>query len=157
MRPQGTYHTLYPNSLLSALNRLRQGLQHSDTSNQELHTLIDLVLDEVWTVHWIRTPTCRIPDPTECYVMLTTLRHDGTFKPPKNNVTLLLAKFKYLIRVYMVRRMTDEGTRKKTAKELEHWYWEKEDTTFNTICDLQHYASAIAMLTQELPNVFWME
>lgn len=153
LRPQGSYCITYTPALNTALQHLRGALQLPTVA---LEPMIDKVLDQIWTVEWHRSPICQHPDPTEHYIILSTLRRDGTFSQPKQ-VTPLLAKLKYLIRVYMVRRMTDDGKRKETVTTLERWFWEKQHSSFNTVCDLQHKASSIAMFTQELANVWWIE
>ena len=153
LRPQGSYITAYPGPLAAAIEALREALSNQETV---LEPLIDLVLDQIWMVEWKRTPTNKFPDPTQRYLMLATRRSDGTFLHPKD-VTPILAKFKYLIRVHMARCMADEGPRSKDSAELNRWFHEKRNSSFSTVCDLQHYASAIAMATQELPSIFWIE
>lgn len=155
LRPQEDLVTHYSSGLKDAIEDLRTAAEDPTTS---LEPLIDLVLDEIWTVEWDQAPSYRISDPTERFLLLRTMQSDGTFLLPKN-VTPLLAKFKYLIRVYMVRRMTDQGPRSMDSMNLQEWFWEKRRGfgTFTILCDLQHQASTIASATQELPRVFWLE
>lgn len=153
LRPQGEYHTPYPLELTEAIDQLSAAIQNNET---ELDSYIDSVLHAVWQREWTITPENKFPDPTERFLMLKTLHYDGTFAPAEN-VTPLLAKFKYIIRVYMLRCMTCDEASRQTCEELERWFHEKVNSTFNTICDLQHRASAIAYNAQKLPNFFWID
>lgn len=151
LRPQGELYTPYTQALQKALKALKDA---SLQGQLVMDKLIDRVLEQIWEVEWCKTEETAFPDPTERFIMLSTLRRDGSFDAPEN-VTPLLAKCKFMMRVFFLRRLTVTGP--ATMEYIEHWCHEKQSCTFNTVCDLQHQASAIAMTTQKLPNIFWME
>lgn len=153
LRPQDGYVTVYPPTLIQAIERFREALEDEQPS---LERHIDRLLDHLWQCTWLPSGNSHVTDPTERFIMLKTLRPDGSFIKPEL-VTPMLAKMKFLIRVYLLRCMTDSGSRKRSLDQLKPWMHEKEECTFNTICDLQHQATAIAMATQKTPNIFWQE
>ena len=158
LRPQDSYHTHYPDTLVAAVDQLRSAClsirEHSPDS-PEMEPLIDQVLTHLWIVDWPTSSAHPLTDPTLRFIMLKSMDSNGSFQDPKL-VTPLLAKLKYLIRVYMVRCLTAPEPHKKTPDQLQPWYWEKQQrrhSTFNMVADLQHQASFLALSTQEMPSI----
>lgn len=45
----------------------------------------------------------------------------------------------------------------QACAKFELWFKEKCDSTFNTLCTLQKYASTLACMEPGLPNVVWLD
>lgn len=117
--------------------------------------LVDNVLKEVWQHTWSPTPHTHLPDPTAVYIMRKSLRKDGTFKDI-SSVPPLLAKLKHLIRIHILRTVTECEDNTPNVDQVQQWYHANERSSFSLLCDWQHHASAIVFGTQKLPNIVWV-
>lgn len=132
------------------------------------HTIVELsvpvfyLLQGLWTHTWPRSPLISFPDPTVVCIALMMLQSDGSFANPKNT-TPVIAKVEYDMRMVFiveVHQRAQSGTDKEILKEgmqMERWYNEKHDSTFNSIRSLQHRASSIAYAQQGLPRIWWLD
>ncbi|KAF7798320.1 hypothetical protein EIP86_009541, partial [Pleurotus ostreatoroseus] len=153
LRPQGAYQTPFTPELTNVLATLDTALVHDPDSLPEC---IDHVLQQVWEVSWRTTPTNRVADPTERFVMLKSLNMDGSWGDVRQ-VTPLLAKLKYLMRVHFMRRVAEAHNMEEMYNGIERWCKEGQCSTFDTVCDLQHRASQLAMQAQGPVNLYWTD
>jgi hypothetical protein len=141
---------------------LQDALSSDEEEQPRIMELIHKVLMGAWTTSWSKSKTMSsIADPTEACIALLTLKHDGSFKEPKD-VTTIIAKFEYCMRLTFLReiraRASTEGMDEPTAcNTLQCWFTEKEYSTFNRLRSLQHRASAIAYDTMGLPRIWWTD
>lgn len=155
LRPQGEYETPFPAALENAVAELDAAITRGE---DDLTEYIDDILCQIWQVRWKTSAAHRIPDPTERYVMLKSLNLDGSWGDVRN-VTPLLAKFKFLIRIHILRTVAKEEEDNQDAAydRLERWCKEGVSSTFDTVCDLQHRASSLAMQAQGPVNLYWTD
>ena len=119
------------------------------------------LLFRIWSRVWSKTGTNSLGDPTVLFLALAMLKEDGSFRTPKNT-TPFIARVKYCLRVIMlisVKRLArqNESQDLEACEEYQEWFTEKVDSTFNTVCTLQHYASSLAHQERGLPVVVWMD
>lgn len=153
LQPQGGYATPYGPNLEQAVENLKTAVE---TGVEDLIDLIDIVLTAVWQTSWRQSMDHKVPDPTERFVMLKSLRMDGSWMDPVN-ITPLLAKFKFLIRTALLRSINREDDQDEAYILTERWCKEGVASTFDTISDLQHRASAIVATTQAPVNLIWTD
>ncbi len=153
LRPQGEWETPLHIELSAALDVLARSLAVLDPPDP---VLIDNVLVHVWQRKWTPSPTNPQPDPTMRYVILALLRADGSFKD-LSDLTPLLAKLKRLVRSFYVRAMTVGPAPRPTYDDVRLWVLEGYSSTFDTVSNIQHQASAIVRSTQMPSNVFWTD
>ena len=119
------------------------------------------LLFRIWSRVWSKTGTNSLGDPTVLFLALAMLKEDGSFQTPKNT-TPFIAQVKYCLRVIMlisVKRLArqNESQDLEACEEYQEWFTEKVDSTFNTVCTLQHYASSLAHQERGLPVIVWMD
>lgn len=153
LQPQGDYETPFGPQLKQALQRLKTAVEADD---EDLEPLIDATLSTIWHTQWRRSLEHKVPDPTERFIMLRSLRPNGSWLEPVD-VTSLLAKFKFLIRISMLRSIDQEDDQEEAYSRMERWCKEGVTSTFDMVSDLQHRASAIVATTQAPVNIYWMD
>lgn len=155
LRPQGEYRTPYPLPLKNAIAELDTAVAKA---TKDLPVYIDKVLSQIWQVQWKTTATHHVPDPTERFIMLKSLNLDGSWGDVRN-VTPLLAKFKHLMRIHFLRVIAenDEDDQDAAYAQLERWCKEGVSSSFDTVSDLQHRASSLAMQAQGPINLYWTD
>jgi len=119
------------------------------------------LLFRIWARVWKKTNNNTIGDPSMCFLALSMLKHDGSFQTPKNT-TPYISRLKYGLRLVMltaVKRHAENGALDDivACAKYERWFKEKEDSTFNTLCTFQHYASSLAYNEPGVPNIVWMD
>ncbi|KDQ05749.1 hypothetical protein BOTBODRAFT_182261 [Botryobasidium botryosum FD-172 SS1] len=159
LRPKDTYMIPLPANVQRALDLFARALdsQAGDVS-EPLHGL----LMALWTTPWETSTANPIPCPTQRALALSTLKRDGSFMQPKP-VTSIIAQFKHCMRLTFLRQMcilvgtTHRSNEKKACDVLRPYFVEGVESTFDTLCSLQHRASAIAYTTMSLPRVWWTD
>ncbi|KAG5337017.1 hypothetical protein C0989_011180 [Termitomyces sp. Mn162] len=145
---------------ISRSNKLLNGLSYErpeQLSMRVLHALIP-----IWTHTWCRSSTSPHPDPTMNCLALCSLNPDGTFKHPRY-ITGPIAHFEYcmrltfLIEMHRLVQLQPRSTYQSHCEDLQSWFTEKHDSTFNALRSLQHRASTVALSTMALPNVWWLD
>jgi hypothetical protein len=156
-----TNYTIASNDRLEKyLPLLREALESQDA--EKIARRIFNVLLALWTYKWPSTIGKNLQDPTICYLALSMMQQDGTFKEPKYT-TVEIARFEYFLRMVidlkmMSKTITDPEIDWETLeKEYSRWYTEKVDSTFNSLRSLTHRASAIAYSSMSLPRIWWTD
>ncbi|PSR72115.1 hypothetical protein PHLCEN_2v12008 [Hermanssonia centrifuga] len=115
------------------------------------------------SIRWSKTQTNPLPDPTERFIMLTSLNNDGSHFQPAQ-ITGLFAKLKYALRLVMLVEIKSQNNGGDAEQDLSvcralgDWIHEhRTHSTFNRLCSLQHLASGFAYGDQKLPNIWWMD
>ena len=96
-----------------------------------------------------------------CFLAFAMLKYNGGFQTPKNT-TPFIACLKYGLRLSMLIAIKHLAVEKKVhditpCAKYERWFKEKNDSTFNTLCTYQHYASNLTYNEPGIPNVVWMD
>ena len=156
LRPQTTnYRFSLPALIKEAVQRLRN---HQGDIKGAAQLVFD-ALFLLWTRRWMpSTGGEAIADPTIRYLALSSLKSDGGFKDV-SAITPELAKLQYCMRLVFLKAIHQDGGEDvlEKCRQMQPWFMEKHDTTFNTIRSLQHRASDIAYRTINLPNVWWID
>ncbi|KAJ2911712.1 hypothetical protein MD484_g8699, partial [Candolleomyces efflorescens] len=132
-----------------------QSLQSSPTTDH-LHSLFL----SLWTRVWNPSKEDAFPDPTICFLALSTVRADGTFSPAKD-VTGIIAKLTRAIQLTILRQMHNLvalGEVRDLAnayERFEPFLIETQPSSFQTLRFFQHFATSIAMQTISLPRIIW--
>ena len=150
-----------PPKLQSAIATLKEELENTMPNALTVRTTCIHILFRIWSRAWQKADNNPLGDPTIVFLALSMLKHDGSFQTPKNT-TPLVARLKYCLRLIMLvvlkRIATTENIDDlKACQQYEKWFTEKVDSTFNTLCTLQHYASSLAHQERGLPHVVWMD
>lgn len=119
------------------------------------------VLFRIWAYTWKKTEINPLGDPTICFLALSMLKYDGSFQTPKNT-TPPISRLKYGLRLIMLTAIKQHAENNQldditACARFERWFKEKNDSTFNTLCTYQHYASSLAYNEPGVPNVVWMD
>ncbi len=161
LREQGDYKTIYPVELKNRITALKTKLEAE--ISQDIQDSIHAILFFIWSRSWSITADNPLPDPTERFIMLKSLKEDKSHSQPAQ-MTGLLAKLKYNLRLVMLKEIKSQNTQRDadldltTCQALENWIHEhKTHSTFNRLCSLQHLASALAFGEAKLSNIWWTE
>lgn len=150
-----------PPKILTSIEALQDTLANPVPNSTVIKNACVQLLFRIWSKVWSKTGTNSLGDPTILFLALAMLKEDGSFQTPKNT-TPFIARVKYCLRVIMLISMKhlarkNEAEDLDACKEYQEWFTEKVDSTFNTICTLQHYASSLAHQERGLPVVVWMD
>ncbi len=137
-----------PQKLQSTITTLKEELENPTPNALTVRNTCIHILFRIWSRAWQKSDNNPLGDPTIVFLALSMLKHDGSFQTPKNT-TPLVAKLKYGLRLIMLVILKRVATTEsiddmKSCERYEKWFTEKVDSTFNTICTLQHYASSLA-------------
>ncbi|KAH9828612.1 uncharacterized protein C8Q71DRAFT_719204, partial [Rhodofomes roseus] len=159
LREKGIYSLPLPPNIVSSISDLAHAIRvDAADAKDHLHSL----LLQLWTTHWRRSDGNHIPDPTERFLAIYSLRPDGGHCDPKD-ITGPIARFKYSMRLVFLHQIkywtrTQEPYQDDWGcSQLERWFSEKHYSSFNTICSLQHLASGIVKSTMGLPRIWWKD
>jgi hypothetical protein len=125
--------------------------------------LLHGVLLNLWMYRWNPTDTNPIPDPTACFLALSTLRADGSFEHPKvvtKPIAVLCFVLRCTFKFEAIRRCYGKDNPMALEQEmiqLSHWFVEKQHTPFNSMRNYTHLASAIVYNTPTMPAIWWVD
>lgn len=161
LRPSENYQLNLPDKIKTAIENVRITLAAEPADPLQTEKLAGDLLFRIWTRVWKKTDTNTIGDPTICFLALVMLKHDGSFQTPKNT-TPCISRLKYALRIVMLIVIKRHAAHHKmddlkACQVYEQWFKEKEDSTFNTLCTIQHYASSLAYNEPSVPHVVWMD
>ncbi|OBZ66042.1 ATP-dependent DNA helicase tlh2 [Grifola frondosa] len=158
LRPKQQYQIPLPAILVTHIQKLQQAIDdRSDIEDHIHHVLIDL-----WMTRWNPSQDNSIPCPSHRFLALNSVQHDGGHADASHN-TQPIAKLKFAIRVTFlcqIKKMSATkygGQDDLACDELQAWFTEKTYSPFNTICSLQHRASAITLMTMSPPRIYWKD
>jgi hypothetical protein len=161
LRSSPGYQLDLPNKIQAATKELQQALMAEPEDPQQIRIKATNLLFRIWARIWKKTEINTIGDPSMCFLALSMLKNDGSFQTPKNT-TPHISRLKYGLRLVMlitVKRYAETSGLDdiKACEKYEDWFKEKKDSTFNTLCTFQHYASSLAYNEPGVPNVIWMD
>ena len=111
----------------------------------------------LWLRSWDSTKNDLLPDPTQRFCVLYSLRSDGSHTAPKY-ITKLFAQLKYLIRLHVLDCISRSDDKVQATKDFRQWYTRKESlSTFSMVCSWQKIASSQVMLDMALASVYWID
>lgn len=150
-----------PAKLESSITTLRNALEEANPDAAIVKTACIHILFRIWSRVWKKTEINPLGDPTVVFLALSMLKHDGSFQTPKDT-TPCIAQLKYCLRLIMLialKRVAEnrEITDLDACMQYDKWFTEKVDSTFNTLCTMQHYASSLAYSERGFPLVVWMD
>ncbi|KAF8873488.1 hypothetical protein BD779DRAFT_1477005 [Infundibulicybe gibba] len=161
LRPKTNYNLVLPKELQDALENL--SIAESQRDMDAMQLWIHQVLLHLWTRTWSDGDQDTIQDPTICYLILHTLKKDGSFGEAIC-VTRIIAQLQYCMRLFFVFHIkmlagdNKEANYIALSEPLIPWYTEKVvDSTFNSLRSLQHRATSAALETQGLPCIWWQD
>lgn len=161
LRPSENYQLDLPEKIKTAINKVQEAVTAEPLDLQQAAKLAGDLLFRIWARVWKKTDTNIIGDPTICFLALAMLKQDGSFQTPKNT-TPCISRLKYTLRLVMLITIKRHAVHHKmddliACRAYEQWFKEKEDSTFNTLCTFQHYASSLAYNEPSVPHVVWMD
>ncbi|KAJ3565617.1 hypothetical protein NP233_g7519 [Leucocoprinus birnbaumii] len=168
LRDKGSYKLPLPDNISVLVEKVRNTTATdewptpSPDSKFDSYTagVFDLLL-AVWTRRWVPHWANIIGDPTICFVALSSIREDGQWAKP-DYVTPLIAKMHYLMRSMFLIHI-NLGAKSNADfiaarhDELEKWFHEGHNSTFDELASLSHYGSAIVHSTPKLPDFIWLD
>lgn len=157
LRPSSHYTFPSSPSLSAAIESLKAA--RDDESRQ---TALHSVFIALWLTQWPASVTNRYPDPTMCFLMLFSLKESGEFSGPKDTTRPIgtLCRGIQLAMVREIHRLVDEcvfSSQMEAFEDVAPFVVEKQNTTFNSLMSLQHYATALAYKSLSLPNIWWID
>ncbi|KAF8814338.1 hypothetical protein BYT27DRAFT_7250136 [Phlegmacium glaucopus] len=161
LRPSDNYQFDLPHKIQAACEKLQQALIAEPEDPRQVRISAGDLLFRIWGRTWKKSDINTIGDPSVCFLALSMLKQDGSFQNPKNT-TPLIARLKYGLRLVMLSAIKHYAQNKElddiaACQKYEQWFKEKQDSTFNTLCTFQHYASSLAYNEPGVPNVVWMD
>ncbi|KAF9003690.1 hypothetical protein BDQ17DRAFT_1355714 [Cyathus striatus] len=117
------------------------------------------VLSALWLRNWAPATGAGYLNPTVTFLGLYSIKEKGEFKHPKD-VTGDIAKLFWGIKMVTLtevkrRRHMSQQSEMDIMLELQPWVSSNNSSTFSDLTSLQHYATSIAMSTQNLPKVIF--
>ncbi|KAF5347918.1 hypothetical protein D9756_010116 [Leucocoprinus leucothites] len=167
VRDKGRYDLPLPNDINTLVQNIRNGnptdVEPPSTpdSNFDPHTMnIFELLFAVWTRAWVPHQDNNIGDPTMCFVALSSIRPSGEWAHPEF-VTPIIAKLFFCIRcVFLFHINVGSGgnadVMRGRYRDIETWLYEGEESTYNDLASLQHYASAMVYSSVKPPSFIWL-
>jgi len=152
LRPDRIFIIKLPDDIIQAISSLSSSVNEGPI--EEISDDIFRLLCLIWTRAWTTEQGSKITDPTIQYLALSTLQESGSFSPPIN-VTNTLARFQYCMRLTFLTDMHQSPNIEEACERLQHWFIEKNESTFNSLRTLQHVATSIAYTTVSVAKVFW--
>lgn len=161
LRPSDNYKLDLNPKIQKVVEDLRATLSAQPLEPVQVQKATQNLLQCIWGRTWKKTDRNTIGDPTICNLALLMLKYDGTFQSPKNT-SPCISRFKYSLRLVMLIAIKRYAKRNnlddlQACTKFEPWFKEKRDSTFNTLCTLQKYASHLARMEPGLPNVVWLD
>lgn len=162
LRPKTAYEIPIPVALATELADFEEELMTAPFNLNDTMGALHSVLVQLWMTEWVTTAQNTMPDPTMRALALLSLREDGTHKDAKST-TGPLAQLEYNIRLTALREIHNlsrdqfNGNQNQARLEVERWFVEKNNSTFNSVRSLQHRASFIAYSTMSMPRIFWTD
>jgi hypothetical protein len=161
LRPSLGYKLDLPDKIKTSIEDLWQVLMAEPEDPRQIRIKAEDLLFRIWALTWKKTEINTIGDPSVCFLALSMLKIDGSFQTPKNT-TPYISRLKYGLRLIMLQAIKRRGELRglddiAACEKYERWFKEKEDSTFNTLCTFQHYASSLAYNEPGVPNVIWMD
>ena len=132
-------------SLLSSIN---------NAPMEAISNEIFQVLSLIWQHSWTTDQGSKITDLTIQFLALSTLQEGGGFVPP-GLVLGTMACIQYCMCLTFLTEMHQSPNVEEVCEWLQHWFVEKNESTFNSLCILQHVATSIAYTTVSVTKVFW--
>lgn len=161
LQPTSTYSLPLPSEVEALRIQLREALSADHLCTpMEQHRILHQFLMSLWQRQWHASSHNPFPCPTIRFLILISLQSDGGHAEP-DYMTGYFAKLKYCIRLaflHEIKRVAQEryhGVDYHACLELEPWFQEGIHSPFDSICSLQHMASAIAMGTMRMPRIWW--
>jgi len=118
------------------------------------------ILMSVWTRTWdpYHGNNNNIWDPTMCFVALAAIKADHSWAQAVD-ITPILARLVYGMRTIFLLSLhlgdVDTAVVRERHDKLEKWHYEGNDSTFHSLCSLQHLASDVAFQTPSFPAFTW--
>lgn len=153
LRPDPILVIELPDDIVQAIGSLSSSIRKR-AEVQVISDDIFLLLSLIWTRSWTTVQGSKISDPTVQYVALSTLQEGGGFASP-GNVSGILARFQYCMRLTFLTEMHQSPDIEAACDRLQHWFIEKNESTFNSLRTLQHVATSIVYTTVSVAKVFW--
>jgi hypothetical protein len=169
MRDKPGFHLPLTSDLETALNNLAGFLEvlYEDPNVPEgdLQTVMPEYIHDIfmalWMHNWVETEQTPFPDPTVCFVALSSMSKDGHWEP--KSITNPLATVTFNMRVAFkqeaLNRVPDNSQDgiHTAMVELSQWYVEHKHTPFSSIRSLQHLATSLAYSTPSMPKCWWTD
>lgn len=144
---------------------LEQALGITPKDKAAVSSALYALLSAMWTTDWDPATGRHIEDPTIQWIVFHQLHTGGSFSPPIT-LTNVLARFKFMIKLVhanTILHATRDATGRRVGNEEIEWQRVSKyctvgaEATFNSLCSMQHLASAIAYLTMGMPLVWWTD
>ena len=148
------YKLPLPQKVAASRDRLWTALDTDDNSAIKLAT--NDLLFRLWTQRWHKSEENTIGDPTICLLALAMLKTDGSFHSPVQT-TPFIAKLVYCLRLVFLIAIHAKNNGTQSCNLYSPWFTEKVDSTFNTLCTLQHHASELAYSETSMPRIVWTD
>lgn len=162
LQPSLHYSIPLPNEVDAHLAHFRAMLDDGGPSNpKDGHLALHQLLMAIWKRAWNPTPDNDFPCPTIRFLILHSLQADGAHVEP-TDITGPIAKLKYCIRLAFLREIKliakdrYQGIDYSACVDIEHWIHQGNPSPFNSLCSLTQLASAIAMNTLSMPQI-WLD
>lgn len=159
-----SYSLPLPAPVTLAIAELQKKLEEcsGQPSHPDLRLALHTLFMALWGSQWHPTPSNPIPCPTHRLLILLSLEPDGGHKEA-GKTTQPIAHLKYAMRLAFLHRIQTRATASLANSHFaayhttQQWLHEKQPCPFDTICALQHLATALAMSTITLPQIFWTD
>ena len=169
LREKGNYgFTLPPDitNLITEFKEIPPPSQLSPLAMTQRWDAYSLKLIEILISVWTRTwdpcygDSTNIWDPTMCFITLISIKADHSWAQAIE-VTPIIARMTYCMQtIFLVTlHMGDVETAivRERHHDLEKWHYEGNDSTFHSLCLLQHLASNITLSTPSFPAFMWYD
>jgi hypothetical protein len=159
LRDKGKYKLPLTPKLDQSLHRLQSALETKEIKG--IAKAIEDTLFRLWTRTWLGSDDNSVGDPTICWLILATLKPDGTFQGPRD-ITPVIAKLQYCLRLTFLLAIHSlvknlECSALEACDRYTKWFTEKHDSTFNSLRSLQHQATSLAMNEVGMPKIIWTD
>jgi len=120
--------------------------------------LVELLIS-IWTQNWDPYLQNSVGDPTICFLILYCIQSDDSWAQPKK-ITPVIARIIYIIRaifLYHVHFNDRNANIRERFTEVKECILEDNDSIFQSLYSIQHYASSIALSETALPCLYWVD
>jgi len=166
---KGNYRVTLPPDVTNLITEFKEILPPSQLSPLAMTHRWDVyslklikILISVWTRSWdpCHSDSTNIWDPTVCFITLTSIKADHSWAQAIE-ITPIIARMTYCMRTIFLMSLHIGDMETAIVCERHHnlkrWHYKGNDSTFHSLCSLQHLASKIALSTPSFPAFIWYD
>lgn len=161
----GPYPFQFPDNIQLHIDDLKEAIESGEVVDNDLVVYVRDLLHSIWSYSWPQNTATKVTtDPTMLWLSFRMLQSHGGFQE-SGQTTPVIARIEYCMRLVAVMLLGDVILLGGTIKDVEdlwnntlsYYYSVGNSSTFHTLVQLQHYATALTFNQISLPRIIWKD